>query len=1172
MDNDATKYRAEVALSAYDVHGNQTEQVEPNGIKTTYTYYPREGEGEDGDDCPPDRFVRNLKDTVVTPSPSGAAGAPTLRTRLRYGGHKPLASSGLQDWLAIKSETLAHIDGSNETLLQETRRSYYDLPGDEFLHGRPHTQQTTLNGKTSTTSYEYERLTSALAGETVLQTTETFRGFDDVPGRMEVRKTNISEDSLLHGQPLLSRDDNEVRIRYTYDSLIRVVSETVAPGEPEFEATRHYEYFLTSLDGQQASQVVTDVKGVKTRSLVDGLNRPVYEERQDADNPLRAEEYRQTWAARYDLFENMIEETQYDWRGAEQIALTSKLEYDAWGMQCSVTGPDGVTDHEHTNPLGSTQWRGPIQSSWREGADKVSGKTLTYLNLFEKPDRVERFETDETLVGKHQYGYDGLGRTVEETDARDTTTQYEYDAFDRLITNLLPGGAVVRRHYAEHSSEDLPTQISVDGVVLGEQAFDGLDRMSESVTGGRRQLFTYKPGQTRPATIITASDQVITYDYQPQLGEEPSVRRLPDKEPAEYKRDGKNAQLVSCKEEGLELKRQYFTTGEVKSESRVQNDNVDTMHYDYSRQGLLLNYTDVLEQTQSYTYDVAGRLEETRLGTTSSTFTYDSLGQPSTISTQDSASGQHVAISLEHDGLGRETKRTFDLNGIEQQLTQVYNVVDLLVRRTLCEGSTPLRDETYEYDPRGRLVLYQCGGSQRPVDPYGKTIISQLFRFDAMDNLTRVTTTYQGPDDTSSTNIAVYSYTGVDPTQLSKVTNTASDDGYPAVIELEYDEMGNLIRDEQGRVLEYDALSRLISVSALPGETSSGYRYDPLDTLSGVDNGNGEQQRFYQGGELTSLKQGGNSTSFMRGDGVVLAEHQAGAGPKSLMLVGDQKNTLLSEVASGSANHVAFTPYGHPSAQQPVSAGLGYSGEFSEPQTGWQLLGNGYRAYNPRLMKFHSPDSLSPFGEGGVNAYAYCEGEPVLSADPDGHSVFGSFLRMFRPTTTQALNKGVPTALLKNSKDRAASVRPLSSKDVERLGKVVKLREQQRDKVASKIHKWLGESDDVKLYNEKYGPNSFQTLSNKVLAHADIEVKDTKALYNYTRDHVGKLGITKESSINLKNTAFGYDKQVAAIRNQGNQGYRQLQQDWLYRDNQRAPAGVKPSSKKRVHQAPSYKG
>lgn len=63
----------------------------------------------------------------------------------------------------------------------------------------------------------------------------------------------------------------------------------------------------------------------------------------------------------------------------------------------------------------------------------------------------------------------------------------------------------------------------------------------------------------------------------------------------------------------------------------------------------------------------------------------------------------------------------------------------------------------------------------------------------------------------------------------------------------------------------------------------------------------------------------------------------------------------------------------------------GFNGEFPDPLTGHYLLGNGYRAYNPVLGRFNSPDSLSPFGEGGVNAYAYCRGDPVNRVDPSGH-------------------------------------------------------------------------------------------------------------------------------------------------------------------------------------------
>ncbi|MCJ8205297.1 sugar-binding protein [Pseudomonas sp. RGM2987] len=811
LDNDASQYRAETAVSAYDENGNQTEQVEPSGIKTVYTYYSKNGE----DGCPPDRFTRNLKDTTVIPSPQGEPGAPTLSTRRRYTDHPPLINSGMEVWLAVDSETLVQVEGTRETILQQTLLEYHELPGDAFLHGRLLSQRTTLNGTTSTQRYEYATLTSVMAGGTVLETTETFIGHDDAPG-FEVRKKIVSEDSLLHGQPLLTRDDNGVKIRYTYDALNRVETETVAPDEPEFEATRRYSYLLTALDGQRAEQVMTDVKGVRTRARVDGLNRPVYEERDDADNPLRAQDYRQTYSAKYDRLGNLIEETQYDWRGALQVALTSTYEYDGWAQQCSVTGPDRVKVHEETNPIGSAQWSGPIQTQWREGSGtdaKVSGRTVTYLNLLEKPDRIERFETDGTLISRHRYGYDGLGRTVKETDARDATTEYTYDAFDRMLTTVLPGGATVRRGYALHSTDDLPTEISVDGIELGQQVFDGLGRMVESTTGGRKQRFTYEPGQSQPATLTTASNQLIHYVYQPQLGEEPSQRRLPGDVTAEYIRDGKNARLVSCKESGLELSREYFSTGDLKAETRVQEGSTYAMSYEYSRLGLLLNYTDVLAQTQSYTYDrTTNLLERTRLGTTSSDFTFDSLAQLSSIRTEDSSSGQSVTTRLEYDGMGREIQRTFDLDGVEQQLTQVYNEVDALSERTLRQGQVLLRKEVYEYDLRGRLVLYTCEGSEPPVDPYGKSILSQVFGFDAIDNLTRVITT--SPE---GINTARYTYDtqdpARDPAQLRKVTNTGIP-GYPPEILLEYDADGHMIQDEEGRHLEYDALGRLTQISA----------------------------------------------------------------------------------------------------------------------------------------------------------------------------------------------------------------------------------------------------------------------------------------------------------------------------------------------------------------------
>ncbi|MFC9627560.1 RHS repeat-associated core domain-containing protein [Streptomyces sp. NPDC056930] len=63
---------------------------------------------------------------------------------------------------------------------------------------------------------------------------------------------------------------------------------------------------------------------------------------------------------------------------------------------------------------------------------------------------------------------------------------------------------------------------------------------------------------------------------------------------------------------------------------------------------------------------------------------------------------------------------------------------------------------------------------------------------------------------------------------------------------------------------------------------------------------------------------------------------------------------------------------------------LGFNGERPDPVTGCYLLGNGYRAFDPVLMRFHSPDSLSPFDGGGLNPYAYCLGDPINRVDPTG--------------------------------------------------------------------------------------------------------------------------------------------------------------------------------------------
>lgn len=68
-----------------------------------------------------------------------------------------------------------------------------------------------------------------------------------------------------------------------------------------------------------------------------------------------------------------------------------------------------------------------------------------------------------------------------------------------------------------------------------------------------------------------------------------------------------------------------------------------------------------------------------------------------------------------------------------------------------------------------------------------------------------------------------------------------------------------------------------------------------------------------------------------------------------------------------------------------LSSILGFNSERIDSMLRNYHLGNGYRLYNPSLRRFTSPDSQSPFGQGGINPYAYCEGNPISNVDPTGH-------------------------------------------------------------------------------------------------------------------------------------------------------------------------------------------
>ncbi|MBH2079041.1 MAG: RHS repeat-associated core domain-containing protein [Pseudomonadales bacterium] len=219
------------------------------------------------------------------------------------------------------------------------------------------------------------------------------------------------------------------------------------------------------------------------------------------------------------------------------------------------------------------------------------------------------------------------------------------------------------------------------------------------------------------------------------------------------------------------------------------------------------------------------------------------------------------------------------------------------------------------------------------------------------------------------------------------------------------------------------------------------YHYDPLDRLVNSTPFEQPTQRYYCKARLATEIQGGVHRSILQHEDQLLAQQQREDGKiAATLLATDQQRSVLNALDAHRPNPLAYTPYGHRPLENGLLSLLGFNGERPDPVTGHYHLGSGYRQFNPVLMRFNSPDSWSPFGEGGLNAYAYCAGDPVNRADPSGHNFIATLIKNMKST---AKNHHSGRKLISEPTESFIqhTARELgSNKEIKKLAKEVKMK------------------------------------------------------------------------------------------------------------------------------------
>lgn len=668
---------------------------------------------------------------------------------------------------------------------------------------------------------------------------------------------------------------------------------------------------------------------------------------------------------------------------------TNLITYDDWGNTYQVAYNDGTADitvHDPVNKTVSSTRSGvtvnaqaipPVTPTLGTG---WSVSTYDY-NATGRTIAIERRYSAATPDAAQAYSsrsrqYNGLSWAMSDTDELGRMVTYQYDPWGRVTdttlpdkTNIVPA-TVVHRGYSPKSPAAWVNSIQVTGWLTGQgtpfkgtctagkRKFNSLGRVTSKTVGTYTWTYHYPydskvcDGYSQPDTAKAPDGYVRQYDYVYELGEVVRTASVQD-HVHHFDYEPVTGIIKTAKadatEEGVtntsQLTYTPFPSGRLRAEKidyPIPSSQAGDMKapleksttYTYTVGGAMSTYLHVDGATSTVSRDGQGRINNVSDGAVSVTPQYDAAGRLTGWSATDGGRNRTLTTTLQLDDFGREMKRIISDGTDTWTITQdktMWQKNDLVTNRHFQRNSDSPRYEIYSYDARNRLTVWDGENDSKNLpsycDRFGNVLRKQSFTFDALNNITAVTTKFKkmasGSTNFSNTTTFKFDYS-TDPCCLLGGSNTNTDAG-PANFTVEYDKAGRITKDGQGTTLTYDTLGRVATAQSDLTGLSGTYGYDPLSrqgVVTSSDAANSPTYFYYRSSELVNLIQGDNNNVRLQRSlsGTPVAQYNSGGDQAGAWLLGTDRLGSVINASNGNAQDLeqrAYSAYG----DEPVKKG-----------------------------------------------------------------------------------------------------------------------------------------------------------------------------------------------------------------------------------------------------------